>query len=75
MKVKTVLTIIFDIALIVYLALAFTSFNKPKEKITKCIGVNISIEDETTNGSLAKRKSKAAWRTTTSTLSQNHFAM
>ena len=59
MKVKTVLTIIFDIALIVYLALAFTSFNKPKETITKCIGVNISIEDETTNGFLSKEEIKS----------------
>ena len=59
MKVKTVLTIILDIALFVYLALAFTSFNKPKETITKCIGVNISIKDETTNGFLSKEEIKS----------------
>ena len=59
MKLKTVLTIIVDVVLVIYLALAFTSFNKPKETIAKCIGVNIIIEDETTNGFLNKEEIKS----------------
>ena len=59
MKVKKVLTILLDVAIFVYLALAFTSFNKPKETITKCIGVNINIKDETTNGFLSKEEIKS----------------
>ena len=59
MKAKTVLTIFLDVAIFVYLALAFTSFNKPKETVTKCIGVNINIKDETTNGFLSKEEIKS----------------
>jgi len=44
--------ILIDVALAVYLVFAFTVFNKPDETDQVCRKVNISIQDETTDGFL-----------------------
>lgn len=58
MKIKTIFTIIFDIVLAAYLVLAVTAFNKPKETVKACIGVNINIEDQDANGFINKEEIK-----------------
>ena len=52
------LTIVADIVLAVYLVLAFTTFNKPKEAVPYCSIVNIIIEDEDTNGFIKTKEIK-----------------
>lgn len=47
-----------DVALAIYLGLAFTKFNKPDEKGLVCTKVNINIQDEMTNGFLNAKEIK-----------------
>lgn len=49
---KRVILITLDLGLAVYLGFAFTTFNKPDETNNLCTKVNISIQDEMTNGFL-----------------------
>ncbi|MCM1078606.1 MAG: cell division protein FtsQ [Bacteroidales bacterium] len=49
---KKYIIILIDIMLAVYLLLAITAFNSPKELAKKCTKVNINITDETTYGFL-----------------------
>ena len=49
---KKTAIIALDVILAVYIALVFTSFNKPDESGKRCVKVSISIEDEMTNGFL-----------------------
>jgi cell division protein FtsQ len=58
LKWKKMLTIAADIVLAVYLVLAFTTFNKPKEAVPYCSIVNIIIEDEDTNGFIKTKEIK-----------------
>lgn len=48
-----------DIVLAVYLLLAVTAFNSPKELVKKCTKVNINITDESTYGFLDAEEIKA----------------
>lgn len=50
-KKKTAL-ILMDLALLVYLFLAFTAFNKPEGKSMLCTKVNITVADTISNGFL-----------------------
>lgn len=47
---KKTLLITLDVALGAYIAMAFTSFNKPREEMPVCQKVSIDIQDETANG-------------------------
>ncbi len=47
---KKTLLITIDVALGTYIAMAFTSFNKPREETPVCKRVSIDIQDETANG-------------------------
>lgn len=55
---KKTIIITLDIALGVYLVLAFTKFNKPDEKEQVCTKVNINIQDKMTNGFLDAKEIK-----------------
>lgn len=44
---------LLDVIIAVYLVLAMTSFNHPKEQCPVCTRVSINIEDESTNGFLS----------------------
>ena len=48
-----------DVLIAIYLLLAFTAFNKPDEAARLCTKVNISIQDEATNGFIDAREIKA----------------
>lgn len=54
---KTII-ITLDITIAVYLAFAFTKFNKPDESSKICTKVNINIQDEMTNGFLDAKEIK-----------------
>lgn len=54
---KTII-ITLDITIAVYLAFAFTKFNKPDESTQICTKVNINIQDEMTNGFLDAKEIK-----------------
>lgn len=55
---KKTIIIILDLCLGVYIAFAFTKFNKPDESGKICTKVNINIEDEMTNGFLDAKEIK-----------------
>ena len=55
---KKTITILLDLALGVYLVAAFTAFNKPDEANQTCMRVNISIQDEKTNGFISANEIK-----------------
>lgn len=55
---KKTIIITLDIALSVYLVLAFTKFNQPDEKEQVCTKVNINIQDKMTNGFLDAKEIK-----------------
>lgn len=56
---KKYIIILIDIVLAVYLLLAVTAFNSPKELVKKCTKVNINITDESTYGFLDAEEIKA----------------
>ncbi|TGX84134.1 cell division protein FtsQ [Palleniella muris] len=56
---KKYIIILIDIVLAVYLLLAVTAFNSPKELVKKCTKVNINITDESTYGFLDANEIKA----------------
>lgn len=49
-SVKKVVTVLLDFALAIYLILAFTVFNKPKDTFLVCSKVNIEVEDGAVGG-------------------------
>ena len=53
LRLKKLLTFALCGVLAVYVALAMTSFNNPKEAYPVCTKVQINIEDESTNGFLS----------------------
>ena len=55
---KKTIIITLDITIGVYLAFAFTKFNKPDESDKICTKVNINIQDEMTNGFLDAKEIK-----------------
>lgn len=57
-KLKRALTVTLCVALAVYVLLAMTSFNNPKETHPVCTKVAINIEDESTNGFLSAAEIK-----------------
>ena len=56
---KKYIIILIDIVLAVYLLLAVTAFNSPKELVKKCTKVNINVTDEWTYGFLDAEEIKA----------------
>lgn len=57
-KLKRALTVVLCAALAVYVVLAMTAFNHPKETHPVCTKVSINIEDESTNGFLSAAEIK-----------------
>lgn len=57
-KLKRALTVVLCVALAVYVLLAMTSFNNPKDTYPLCTKVVINIEDESTNGFLSAAEIK-----------------
>lgn len=56
---KKYIIIAIDVVIAVYLVLAVIAFNNPKEVITKCTKVDISITDENTYGFLNAKEIKS----------------
>lgn len=52
-KLKRILSVALCVVLAVYVVLAMTSFNNPKEAYPLCTKVVINVEDESTNGFLS----------------------
>lgn len=50
--------VVLDIALAVYIFFGMTSFNQPDESLHKCNKVNITIDDENSNGFLSSSEIK-----------------
>ena len=57
-RLKKFILIVLNVILTIYLLMAITSFNNPKETHPICSEVKINIEDETTNGFLSKDEVK-----------------
>lgn len=57
-RLKKILSVTLCVVLAVYVLLAMTSFNNPKETYPVCTKVEISIEDESTNGFLSAAEIK-----------------
>ena len=57
-RLKKILSVTLCVVLAVYVLLAMTSFNNPKEAYPICTKVEISIEDESTNGFLSAAEIK-----------------
>ena len=53
LRLKRILTVALCVALSVYVVLAMTAFNNPREAYPVCTKVMINIEDESTNGFLS----------------------
>lgn len=53
LRLKKILLVTLNVLLGVYLLLAVTSFNSPKETYPVCTKVSINIEDQSTNGFLS----------------------
>lgn len=54
--IKRLLSILLGLALIVYLVLAFTVFNRPDGSKHVCQGVRVDIADQTANGFITKQE-------------------
>ena len=52
-RLKRILSVALCVVLAVYVVLAMTSFNNPKETYPLCTKVVINVEDESTNGFLS----------------------
>lgn len=57
-RIKKAILITLNLAVGVYLIMAMTSFNHPKETYPVCTKVAINIEDESTNGFLSAKEVK-----------------
>ena len=53
LRLKRILSVALCVVLAVYVVLAMTSFNNPKEVCPLCTKVTINVEDESTNGFLS----------------------
>ena len=53
LRLKKILSVTTCVVVAVYVVLALTSFNNPKETHPQCTKVIINVEDESTNGFLS----------------------
>ena len=58
LRLKKILSVTLCVVLAVYVMLAMTSFNNPKETYPLCVKVIINVEDESTNGFLSAEEIK-----------------